>query len=111
MWRPRGMGMMAGWLTLFTIAVYFLRDDMSRIGLFSQSCAQYGLNSWSCGVLPKMVVGLADTFVYFITHPFKYDSRTDLIGVDYATMWMGSPVSYAVAVVAANYWIWKLNSR
>jgi hypothetical protein len=109
MWEPRGLGVMIGWLTAASIGVYFMHEDMIRAGLFGESCALYGLESWSCGVLPKMAVWLPDMFVYFLTHPFEYDGSADWIGVDYATMWMGSPVAYGIALVATNYWVWKLN--
>jgi hypothetical protein len=60
-------------------------------------------------VLPKLAVWLPDVFVYFLTHPFTYDPSADWIGIDYAMMWMGSPVAYTVAFVATNYWVWKFN--
>ena len=109
MWELRMFGIAVGWLTAAALAVYFMHDDMIAAGLFGESCAQYGLYSWSCGALPKLAVWMPDMFVYFLTHPFTYDSSTDYIGMDYATMWMGSPVSYLVALVATNYWVWKLN--
>ena len=109
MWEPRGLGFAIGWLTAAALGVYFMHEDMIRAGLFGDSCALYGLESWSCGVLPKMAVWLPGMFVYFLTHPFEYDGSADWIGVDYATMWMGSPVAYGIALVATNYWVWKLN--
>ena len=109
MWEPRGFGTVIGWLAAVGLAVFFLHEDMVRAGLFGQSCAAYGLDSWSCGLLPKLAVWVPDLFMYFLTHPFEYDGRADWLGLDYATMWMGSPVAWILAVVAANYWVWKLN--
>ena len=109
MWEPRLAGIAAGWLSVVAVAIHFLRNDIVRAGIFGDSCAQYGLYSWSCGAFPKMTVWLSDLYVYFITHPFQYDASNDWIGADYASMWMGSPVAYIVAFVALNYWVWTLN--
>jgi hypothetical protein len=109
MWEPRGFGVLVGWIAAVAMAIYFMHDDMAQAGLFGQACAAHGLDSWSCGVLPKLAVWLPEMFVYFLAHPFEYDARYDWIGLDYATMWMGSPIAYALATVATNYWVWKLN--
>ncbi len=42
-------------------------------------------------------------------HPFTYDASADWIGASSALMWTGSPIAYALATVATNYWVWKLN--
>ncbi len=109
MWEPRGVGVAMGWIAAAAIAIYFMQEDMIRAGLFGESCALYGLESWSCGFLPKLAVWLPEMFVYFLMHPFEYDASWDWIGLDYATMWMGSPVAWWVAILATNYWVWKLN--
>ncbi len=110
MWQPRVSGIVIGWLAAASLAVFFLSDEMVKAGLFGEACKQYGLNSWSCGVLPKFIVWLPDSFVYFLKLPFTYDGSADLLGAGYVFMFMGSSVAYGFALVAMNYWIWKLNS-
>lgn len=110
MWQPRGFGVLVGWVAAISLAVYFLSDQMVQAGVFGESCRAYGLNSWSCGALPKLAVWVPNMFVYFLELPFKYDGTYDFIGAGFMFMTMGSSVAYGFALVAANYWIWKLNS-
>lgn len=109
MWEPRGFGVFIGWLGAAATALHFLSGELVKAGLFGDACREHGLDSWSCGFLPKFVVWVPDTFVYFLTLPFTYDASSDLIGAGFMTMAMGSTVAYALALVAVNYWIWKLN--
>jgi len=109
MWQPRGFGVFIGWVAVASLAVFFLSDEMVKAGLFGEACKEHGLSSWSCGVVPKFVVWLPDSFVYFLKLPFVYDGSTDLLGAGFAMMAMGSTVAYALALVALNYWVWKLN--
>lgn len=109
MWQPRAFGITVGWLVAAAVAVYFLQDDMIQAGFFGDACKNYGLASWACGVTPKMAVWLPNMFVYLITAPFGYDGSADWIGTEYATLWLFSPIAYAIALVATNYWVWKLN--
>ena len=110
MWQPRALGILIGWSAAASLAVYFGSNDLIKAGLFGDACKQFGLASWSCGALPKFAVWLPDTFVYFLKLPFTYDGSADFLGAGFAFMAMGSSVAYAVALVAANYWIWRLNS-
>ena len=110
MWQPRVFGIFIGWLAAVCLTVFFFSDKLIEAGLFGDSCKQYGLSSWSCGVLPKLAVWLPNTFMYFLKLPFTYDGSWDLVGAQYATMLLGSPVAYVLAFVALNYWIWKLNT-
>ncbi len=108
MWQPRFPGIVVGWLTAAAIAVYFLHDEMAKLGVFGASCRAHGLTSWDCGALPKLAVWLPDAFVYFLMNPFSYDGAADILGAEYALMWLGSPVAYLIAFVAVNYWVWRL---
>ncbi len=110
MWQPRALGILIGWSAAASLALYFGSDDMIKAGLFGEACKQYGVASWSCGALPNIVVWLPETFVYFLALPFTYDSSEDLLGAGFLFMAMGSSVAYAIALVAVNYWICKLNS-
>lgn len=110
LWKPRGFGTFIGWVAAVSLAIYFLSDQLVQAGLFGESCRLNGLDSWSCGVIPKFVVWLPNMFVYFLKLPFNYDSAYDLIGAGFMFMAMGSSVAYILALVAANYWIWKLNT-
>ena len=105
----RHFGIFIGWLAAACLAVFFVADDLVKAGVFGDACKQYGLNSWSCGVVPKLVVWLPNSFVYFLKLPFAYDGTLDLLGAGFALMVMGSSVAYGLALVAVNYWIWKLN--
>jgi hypothetical protein len=109
MWEPKGFGAFIGWLAAAATAVYFLSGEMVRAGFFGEACRQYGLDSFACGVVPNMVVALPNSFVYFLELPFKYDASADWIGAGFMWMAMGSSVAYGLALVAVNYWVWKLN--
>ena len=109
MWEPRLFGAVVGWLGLAAVAIYFLQTDIVQAGLFGDSCRVYGMSSWSCGVLPNLAVWVSNAFVYFLEYPFTYDASSDWIGASSALMWTGSPVAYFFALVATNYWVWKLN--
>lgn len=109
MWQPRLFGIFIGWLGATALAVFFLHDEMAKAGAFGEACKQYGLDSWSCGVVPKFVVCVPDTFVYFLQLPFTYDATADILGAGFLWMVMGSSVAYGLALVALNYWVWKLN--
>lgn len=109
MWQPRALGIFIGWLAAASLAVFFLSDEMVKAGLFGESCRQYGLSSWNCGVVPKFIVWVPDSFVYFLGLPFTYDATTDILGAGFTFMVMGSSVAYGLALVALNYWVWKLN--
>jgi hypothetical protein len=110
LWQPRGFGALIGWVAFVSLAIYFLHDQMVQAGFFGESCRTYGLDSWSCGVIPNFVVWLPNMFVYFLRLPFNYDSSADLIGAGFMFMALGSGVAYILALVAVNYWIWKLNT-
>jgi hypothetical protein len=109
MWQPRLFGILTGWLALAAVAIYFLQTDMVQAGLFGESCKTYGMSSWACGVLPNLAVWTSSTFVYFLEYPFTYNAANDWIGASSALMWTGSPIAYTLALVATNYWVWKLN--
>lgn len=109
MWQPRAFGIFIGWLAVASLAVFFLSDEMVKAGLFGEACRQDGLGSWNCGVIPKLVVGVPSSFVYFLKLPFIYDGNWDPLGTGFVFMVMGSSVAYGLALVALNYWIWKLN--
>ena len=109
MWEPRPLGIVIGWLAAASLAVLLLSDELVKVGAFGESCRQYGLESWNCGVAPKFFVWVPDTFIYFLTLPFTYDGSTDILGAGWAFMVMGSSVAYGFALVALNYWVWKLN--
>lgn len=109
MWQPRLFGILTGWLAASSLGVFFFADDIVKAGLFGDACKQYGLASWSCGAMPKFAVWMPDMFVYFLKLPFTYDGSTDFLGAGFAFMAMGSSVAYALALVAVNYWVWKLN--
>ncbi len=110
MWQPRVFGIFIGWLAAACLTVFFFSDKLVEAGVFGEACRQYGLSSWSCGVLPKFIVWLPNSFVYFLKLPFTYDGTFDLIGTGYLVMIVGSSVAYGLALIAANYWIWKLNA-
>lgn len=109
MWEPRVHGIAIGWLAAASLGVFLLSDELVKVGAFGESCRQYGLESWNCGVVPKFVVWVPDTFIYFLKLPFAYDGSTDILGAGWAFMVMGSSVAYSFALVAVNYWIWKFN--
>lgn len=109
MWQPRVFGIFIGWVAAIALAVFFLADEMVKAGLFGDACKQYGLESWNCGALPKFVVWIPNSFVYFLKLPFIYDGGGDLLGAGFAFMVMGSTIAYGLALVALNYWLWKLN--
>ena len=109
MWRPRLFGIFIGWLAAVSLAVYFLHDEMAKAGAFGESCKQHGLESWSCGIVPKFIIWVPGSFIYFLKLPFQYDGSADLLGAGFAWMVMGSSVAYGFALVALNYWVWKFN--
>jgi hypothetical protein len=109
MWQPRLFGIFIGWLGAVSLAVFFLSDEMVKTGVFGTACKQYGLESWSCGAMPKLAVWIPNSFVHFLQLPFLYDGSTDFLGIGWMWMVMGSTVAYALALVALNYWVWKLN--
>lgn len=109
MWQPRMSGIFVGWLAAASLAVFFLHDELVKAGAFGESCKEYGLDAWSCGIVPKFVVWVPDMFVYFLKLPFTYDGTMDILGAGWAFMVMGSSVAYGFALVAVNYWIWKFN--
>ena len=109
MWQPRAFGIFAGWLMVACAAVYFFSDEMIKAGLFGDACKDYGLNSWSCGFLPKALVALPNSLAYFLELPFT-GGNWYMLGTDYLMMFVGSPIAYLFAIAAANYWVWKLNS-
>jgi hypothetical protein len=109
MWQPRAFGVFIGWLAAISLAVFFASDDLIKAGLFGDACKQDGLNSWNCGVVPKLVVAIPNSFVYFLKLPFVYDGTLDVLGAGFAFMVMGSSVAYGLALIALNYWVWKLN--
>jgi hypothetical protein len=82
---------------------------MVKVGLFGEACKDYGLSSWSCGILPKAIVSLPSSLAYFLELPFV-GGNWYMLGTDYLMMFVGSPIAYLFAVAAANYWIWKLNT-
>ncbi len=109
MWQPRVFGIVVGWLAAAALAVFILSDQMVKAGLFGDACKQYGLSALSRGALPKFLVWAPDMFIYFLKLPFTYDRSTDLLDAVFLFMALGSSVAYALALVAANYWVWKLN--
>jgi hypothetical protein len=109
MWRPRLYGIFVGWLAAVSLAVYFLHDEMVKAGAFGEACQQHGLDSWSCGIVPKFIVWVPSSFIYFLKLPFEYDGSMDFLGAGFAWMVMGSSVAYGFALVALNYWVWKFN--
>ena len=109
MWQPRFFGIAIGWLTIMAVAVHFLQDDLIRYGWFGDACKLYGIGSWSCGVAPKMIFWLPNMFVYLIAEPFAYNGGNDWFGTEYVMLWTASPIAYFLALIATNYWVWKLN--
>jgi len=98
-----------GWVAAIALGAAFASDEMIKSGLFGEACKADGLGSWSCGVVPKLAVAVPNTFVYFLRLPFTYYGAWDPLGAGFAVMVMGSSVAYGLALIALNYWVWKLN--
>jgi hypothetical protein len=109
MWQPRFFGILTGWPAAGMLSVFFFADDVVKAGIFGDACKQYGFASWNCGAMPKLAAWVPDTFIYLLKLPLTYDSSTDFLGAGFAFMTMGSSVAYALALIAVNYWSWKLN--
>lgn len=109
MWQPRAFGVLIGWAAAIFVAIYFLSDELMNTGLLGEECIYDGLSSWNCGLMPRLVIALPNTFVYFLQLPFNYDAAWDVLGAQFTLMIVGSTIAYGLALVAVNYWVWKLN--